>query len=85
MATVDPIPALKAQAARALSDALGTWDPTSAGALLGCDKFRIADIRAGRLERFSLMMLIRYLARVHMRVELSITRESKPYAKSKRD
>jgi len=78
---VDPIPELKAQAARALSDALGTSDLASAGALLGCDRFRIAEIRAGRLERFSLMMLVRYLARVHMRVELSITRVPRPYAK----
>lgn len=81
MPHADPVPELKMQAARALSDALGTWDPTSSAAILGCDKFRVADIRAGRLERFSLPMLIRYLARVHTRVELSITRVARPYAK----
>jgi len=77
----DPIPELKAQAARALCDALKPWNRDGAAALLGTDRFRIADIRSGRLERFSLVMLVRYLARVHMRVELSISRVPRPYAR----
>lgn len=56
----------------------------SAAAFLGCDTFRLADIRAGRIDRFSLPTLIRYLARVHMRVELSITPLERPDAKSER-
>ena len=73
----DPIAALKREAAAALADQLRYGNGDDLGALLGTDRFRIADLRRGRLARFSLETLIRFLARAGMQVELRVTRRSR--------
>ena len=74
MPYVDPIPELKRQAAAALVPLLaGNADDVAA--LIGTDQPRVSDIRRGKLERFSLETLIRYLVRRGCRVELQITRD----------
>jgi hypothetical protein len=72
----DPIPALKREAGVALAECLRYGNGDDLGALLGTDRFRIADLRRSRLARFSLEMLIRFLERAGMSVELRITRRS---------
>jgi predicted XRE-type DNA-binding protein len=49
------------------------WNRNDAAALLGTEGERIADLRYGRLDRFSLERLIRFLVRAGARVELRIT------------
>jgi predicted XRE-type DNA-binding protein len=44
------------------------------GALLGTDRFRIADLRRRRLARFSLETPLRFLVRGGLRVELRVER-----------
>ena len=74
MPYVDPIPELKRQAAAALVPLLeGNADDVAA--VIGTDQPRISDIRRGKLERFSLETLIRYLTRLRCRVTLEIARE----------
>ena len=70
----DPIPELKRQAAEALVKELDGWNSHFMAATIGTDQPRISDIRRGRLHRFSLETLIRYLTRLSQRVELHITR-----------
>ncbi|HEV8449157.1 MAG TPA: XRE family transcriptional regulator [Gemmatimonadaceae bacterium] len=74
----DPISALKEQARAHLADCLRYGNGDDLGSLLGTDRFRIADLRRGRLARFSLEMLIRFLARAGMRVELRVERAPRP-------
>ena len=69
----DPIAPLKLQAARALVTALERWTSGDASALIGVERERIADLRRGKLERFSLERLIRFLVRAGARVEVRIT------------
>jgi helix-turn-helix protein len=71
----DPIPALKREASVALAECLCYGNGDDLGALLSTDRFRIADLRRGRLGRFSLETLIRFLERAGMHVELRITRK----------
>ena len=73
MPATDPIPALKQEAAVALVPLVERWNRNDAAALLGTEGERIADLRFGRLERFSLERLIRFLVRAGARVELRIT------------
>jgi hypothetical protein len=74
MHPVDPIPELKRQAAAALVPLLD-GSANDVAALIGTDQPRVSDIRRGKLERFSLETLIRYLVRRRCRVELHISRE----------
>ncbi len=74
----DPIPALKRDACAHLAEALRYGNGDDLGALLGTDRFRIADLRRGRLARFSLEALLRFLARAGMRVDLHVTRAPRP-------
>jgi hypothetical protein len=55
----DPIPALKGEAGALLADVVRSGNGDDLGAMLGTDRFRIADLRHGRLARFSLETLIR--------------------------
>ena len=73
MPYVDPIPELKRQAAAALVPLFARWRAHDVAAFIGTDQPRISDIRRGKLERFSLETLIRYLTRLHHRVELQIS------------
>jgi predicted XRE-type DNA-binding protein len=49
------------------------WNRDDAAALIGTERERIADLRHGKLDRFSLERLIRFLVRAGARVELRIT------------
>jgi predicted XRE-type DNA-binding protein len=69
----DPIPRLKREAAVALAELLSQWGAHETAALLGTHPQRIREIRRGKLDRFSLETLIRYLTRLGNRVELRIT------------
>ena len=71
----DPIPELKRQAAAAIVALLDGWSWQNAAALIGTDQPRVSDLRRGKLDRFSLETLIRFLARLHQRIELRITAE----------
>jgi hypothetical protein len=84
MPRLDPIPDLKRRAAAALVPLLqGNAHDVAAG--IGTDQPRISDLRRGKLERFSLETLIRYLVRSRQRVELQITPEPSPFRRRERD
>ena len=75
---MDPIPALKQQACAHLADVMRYGNGDDLGALLGTDRFRVADLRHGRLARFSLETLLRFLARAGLQIELRVTRRPRP-------
>jgi predicted XRE-type DNA-binding protein len=58
---------------------LDGWNADEVAAFLGTDQPRISDIRRGKLERFSLVTLIRYLTRLRCRVELQIAADRPMY------
>jgi predicted XRE-type DNA-binding protein len=68
----DPIPALKRQLGVELQRLLRDWNADDVAFIMGTDRWRIADLRRGRLERFSLERLIRFLARLDYSVELTV-------------
>jgi predicted XRE-type DNA-binding protein len=69
----DPIPQLKRDAASALAPLVAQGSAHDVAALICMDAQRVMEIRRGKLDRFSLETLIRYLARLGSRVELRIT------------
>ena len=71
---VDPIATLKRQAGSLLAELVRNGNVDDLGALLCTDRSRIADLRRGRLERFSLETLLRFLIRAGMRIELRAVR-----------
>jgi len=74
MARADPIPDLKRAAAVALAKRVSGWASAyDAAVLLGTQRARVVDIRCGRLERFPLETLLRYLVRAGASVELRVT------------
>jgi len=74
MARPDPIPELKRAAAVALAKRISGWaSADDAAVLLGTQRARMVDIRSGRLDRFSLETLLRYLVRAGASVELRVT------------
>jgi hypothetical protein len=74
MARRDPIPELKRAAASALAKRIRAWPSAyDAAVLLGTQRARVVDIRSGRLDRFSLETLLRYLVRAGASVELRVT------------
>jgi predicted XRE-type DNA-binding protein len=68
----DPIPALKRQLADAILEVAAQTNMHVAASVLGIDTARMSDLRRGRIERFSVERLIRLLAMVDRRVELTI-------------
>ena len=76
MPVADPIPALKREAGAELARFVAGWNGDDIGTYLGTDRSRIADLRQGRLDRFSLETLLRFLARAGLNVELRLTRRS---------
>jgi hypothetical protein len=70
----DPSPALKREACAQLAEFLRYGNGDDLASLLGTDRFRIADLRRGRLTRFSLETLLRFLVRAGLCVELRVTR-----------
>ena len=72
----DPIPALKQQLGAELARLLAGWRASDICDRIGTEAARISDLRRGRLERFSLETLIRYLTRLRRRVDLVVAVES---------
>ena len=80
MPFADPIPELKRQLAAELVALMADMNLDDAGAWIRADRWRVADIRAGRLERFSLETLIRFATRLRRVVELHVLPQPSPYA-----
>ena len=72
--TPDPIPELKKQLAGELVQLLGTWSQWNAAVLLNVSQTQISELKAGKLERFSLDRLVRLLVRAGRTVEIRTTR-----------
>lgn len=72
MPAIDQIPALKRQIGAELARLVDGWNSDDIAALLRTDRSRIAELRRGRLDRFSLETLIRFLTRLGARAELRI-------------
>jgi predicted XRE-type DNA-binding protein len=70
----DPIPALKARAARELVVLLDGWSQWNASELLRVHQRTISRLRAGQIERYSLEQLLRHLHRLGRAVELTTRR-----------
>jgi predicted XRE-type DNA-binding protein len=68
----DPIPALKKQLRQSILADIGRINQLAAAHMLGVDEPRMSNLEHGRLERFSLQKLIRLLARINRRVDLTI-------------
>ena len=69
----DPIPALKQRLARIILEEIREPNIYWGGDLLGLDQPRAWDFYHGRLERFSVQKLIRILARLNRRVDVTVT------------
>jgi predicted XRE-type DNA-binding protein len=70
---VDPIPALKQQLGAELARLVAGWNADDIAVVIGTDRPRISELRRGKLARFSLETLIRYLARLRCRVDVTVT------------
>ena len=84
MPIIDPIPALKREAGAQLAVLVAGWNADDIAYLLGTDRSRIAELRRGKLDRFSLERLIRFLARAGQIVELRVTAPVRPYRQARR-
>lgn len=69
---VDPIPRLKDELAGHLLELVEGEPQWTVASYLEVTQPRISELRSGKLERFSLEMLIRLMARANRRVELRI-------------
>ncbi|MGH7619250.1 MAG: XRE family transcriptional regulator [Gemmatimonadaceae bacterium] len=78
MPRIDPIPQLKREAGAALAEILARTGAHEGAALIGTDEPRVLEIRRGKLDRFSLETLIRYLARLGHPAELRIRDQPHP-------
>jgi predicted XRE-type DNA-binding protein len=72
----DPVPALKSQLAAELQGAIDGWETQELIYFLRVDQPRVSNLRNGRVERFSLEQLIRFLAR--MRIDVRVTTAPAP-------
>lgn len=68
----DPIPQLKQQLAELVVERLHGWSQIYAANFLGTDQPRISDLRRGRLNRFSLEQLIRFVSRAEGTVRIGV-------------
>jgi len=68
----DPVPELKERLAQEIVEVMEGWTQWNAAVLLGTDQPRVSDLRQGKLERFSLEQLMRMLARINRRVDVTI-------------
>ena len=57
------------------------WNGDDIAYVLGTDRSRVAELRRGKLDRFSLETLIRYLARMDKVVELRVSERPRPAAR----
>ncbi|HVX41869.1 MAG TPA: XRE family transcriptional regulator [Gemmatimonadaceae bacterium] len=69
----DPIPELKRQLGAEIAPLVTGWNSDDIGAIIGTDRARISELRRGKLDRFSLETLIRFLDRLRCTVELRVT------------
>jgi predicted XRE-type DNA-binding protein len=68
----DPIPGLKEELRLSILAEIGLMDHLGAARMLGVDEARMSNLLHNRLDRFSLQKLIRLLARINRRVDLSV-------------
>ena len=68
----DPVPELKERLAQEIVEVIEGWTQWNAAALLNTDQPRVSDLRRGKLDRFSLEQLMRMLARINRRVDVTI-------------
>jgi predicted XRE-type DNA-binding protein len=68
----DPIPALKEHLGRRIVADLSRKNHFAAARMLGLDESRMSNLKYGHFERFSLQMLVRLLARINRRVDLTV-------------
>lgn len=68
----DPIPALKQQLGAELARLLARWNTGNAAYQIGTENARISELRRGKLARFSLETLIRYVTRLKHDVRLHV-------------
>jgi predicted XRE-type DNA-binding protein len=73
MRAPDPVPRLKEQLAHEIVHRLDGWRQDLAGSFIGTDPSRVSDLRRGRLDRFSLQQLVRFISRDHGTVTLQVT------------
>ena len=71
----DPIPALKRQLAAELVRVMHGWTTTELVFRVRIDQPRISDLRRGRLERISVERLIRWLAELNHRVDVTVSED----------
>jgi predicted XRE-type DNA-binding protein len=79
----DPIPELKRQLAQLVVARVAGSNQVDAAMLLGTDQPRVSDLRRGRLERFSLEQLLRFVARCDGTVRVTVewsTRRARLFA-----
>jgi predicted XRE-type DNA-binding protein len=69
----DPIPELKKRVSDELVKLIDNWTQWNAAVLLHVSQTQISEIRAGKLERFSLDRLVRLLARAGRKIEIRTT------------
>jgi predicted XRE-type DNA-binding protein len=72
---VDPIPELKREPAAELVRVITGWNRANVAVLMHTDPARVSDLRHGRLDRFSVESLLRFLARMCHHVEVSVVSE----------
>ena len=65
MPYVDPIPQLKRDACAQLAPLLAGWNAHDIAAVLGTQQARVSDLNRGKLDRFSLETLLRFVARLN--------------------
>lgn len=74
----DPIDRLKEQLRREILALVGEYDQYMAARAIGTDQPRMSDLHQGRLERFSLEKMIRLLANIERRVEITVVGYGRP-------
>jgi predicted XRE-type DNA-binding protein len=77
----DPIPDLKRALGAELARIVADWNGDDIAYMLGTDRFRIAELRRGKLDRFSLETLIRFATRAGKRVSIQVVTTARPYSK----
>lgn len=70
----DPIPALKQRVANEILILTDGWTQANAAALIDGLQPRISELRAGRLNRYSLERLLRYLSSLGRGIEIVTTK-----------
>jgi predicted XRE-type DNA-binding protein len=70
---VDPIPPLKRQLGQALAELLKGGNADDIASFIGTDQPRVSELSRGKLTRFSLETLIRYLERLDHGVDITVT------------